>query len=222
MGPPPRSLAAEAHGCFMVRVPCRSHRIQGRGAMLRATWAGSPRFDLDQAAVLNQAPPIRSRGRTHRHGAAAQGAVRVSRACPGGSTGTSRALLRQTRGGRCAARGSLLWTTWTNPPARRWPQPLSPGPPSLNLTSKAPYKAQGEILMLSLSKHECGSPRRLSRAPRPRAPSPPRPAGCPGRGRCRPRRDAFRPDGRSGWSRDSRCCPRPRWRPSARRGRHRR
>src|SRR3954447_26924177 len=36
MGPPPRSLAAEAHGCFMVRTPRGSNRIQGRGAMSRA------------------------------------------------------------------------------------------------------------------------------------------------------------------------------------------
>jgi len=39
----------------------------------------------------------------------------MSRACPGGSTGTSPAPLRQTRGGRGATRGSLLWTTWTSP-----------------------------------------------------------------------------------------------------------
>lgn len=32
MGPPPRSLAAEAHGCFMVRTSDRSNRIQGRSA----------------------------------------------------------------------------------------------------------------------------------------------------------------------------------------------
>ena len=35
-------------------------------------------------------------------------------ACPGGCTGTSPAPRRQTRGGRCAARGSLLCTTWTS------------------------------------------------------------------------------------------------------------
>ena len=43
MGPPPRSLAVEANDCFMVRVQHGSNRIQGRGAMLRAQWAGSPR-----------------------------------------------------------------------------------------------------------------------------------------------------------------------------------
>ena len=36
MGPPPRSLAAEAIDCFMVRIPCGPNRIQGRGAMLCA------------------------------------------------------------------------------------------------------------------------------------------------------------------------------------------
>jgi hypothetical protein len=43
-GPPPRSLAAEANDCFMVRIAPRSDRIQGCGAMLRAQLAGSPRF----------------------------------------------------------------------------------------------------------------------------------------------------------------------------------
>jgi hypothetical protein len=42
----------------------------------------------------------------------------MSRACPGESTGTSRAPLRLPRERRCAARGSLLWTTWTSPRAR--------------------------------------------------------------------------------------------------------
>ena len=32
MGPPPRSLAAEANGCFMVRVQRGPNRIQGCGA----------------------------------------------------------------------------------------------------------------------------------------------------------------------------------------------
>jgi hypothetical protein len=40
-------------------------------------------------------------------------------ACPGGSTGTSRAALRRTRGGHFATRGSLLWTTGTSPRATR-------------------------------------------------------------------------------------------------------
>ena len=37
---------------------------------------------------------------------------------PGGSTGTSRAPLRQTRDAHCAARGSLLWTTRKSPRVR--------------------------------------------------------------------------------------------------------
>jgi len=36
MGPPPRSLAAEANGCFMVGLPGGANRIQGCGAILRA------------------------------------------------------------------------------------------------------------------------------------------------------------------------------------------
>src|SRR3712207_9179298 len=34
MGPPPRSLAAEALGCFLVRITGGSNRIQDRGAMI--------------------------------------------------------------------------------------------------------------------------------------------------------------------------------------------
>jgi hypothetical protein len=37
MGPLPRSLAAEAHGCFMVRTPSGSNRIQGCGARFART-----------------------------------------------------------------------------------------------------------------------------------------------------------------------------------------
>jgi len=37
MCPPPRSLATEAHGCFMVWIPDGSYRIQGRGAMFART-----------------------------------------------------------------------------------------------------------------------------------------------------------------------------------------
>ena len=38
MGPPPRSLAAEAHDCFMVRLPLGANRIQVCGAIFRALW----------------------------------------------------------------------------------------------------------------------------------------------------------------------------------------
>ena len=37
MGPPPRSFAADAHDCIMVR-PLWTDRIQGCGAMIRARW----------------------------------------------------------------------------------------------------------------------------------------------------------------------------------------
>ena len=33
MAPPPRSFAADAHGCIMVRIRRRIHRMQGCGAM---------------------------------------------------------------------------------------------------------------------------------------------------------------------------------------------
>src|SRR3954452_20111650 len=41
MGPPPRSFAADAHDCIMVR-PLWTCRIQGCGAMIRARWQAPP------------------------------------------------------------------------------------------------------------------------------------------------------------------------------------
>jgi hypothetical protein len=41
MGPPPRSLAAEANDCFMVRLPRGANRIQGCGAIF-ARYGGLP------------------------------------------------------------------------------------------------------------------------------------------------------------------------------------
>ena len=52
----------------------------------------------------------------------------MRQACPGGSTGPSRASLRQPRERRCAPRGSLPWTTWTSPSSPQGGQfLLSPG-----------------------------------------------------------------------------------------------
>ena len=45
MGPPPRSFAADAHDCIMVR-SLWTYRIQGCGAMLRARWQAPPRTAL--------------------------------------------------------------------------------------------------------------------------------------------------------------------------------
>ena len=59
----------------------------------------------------------RRAGLTESTGRSQRAITGMSRACPGGCTVTSRAPLRQTRGGRCAARGSLLCTTWTNHPS---------------------------------------------------------------------------------------------------------
>ena len=44
MGPPPRSLAAEAIDCFMVWPRHGANRIQGCNAKFRMPMAGSPRF----------------------------------------------------------------------------------------------------------------------------------------------------------------------------------
>ena len=43
MGPPPRSLAAEANDCFMVRPQHGANRIQGCNAKSRVPTAGCPR-----------------------------------------------------------------------------------------------------------------------------------------------------------------------------------
>ena len=65
MGPPPRSLAAEANGCFMVRPPRGANRIQGRGAILCAprraplgSFASRTSSHHDQSATCLTAIPI--------------------------------------------------------------------------------------------------------------------------------------------------------------------
>ena len=55
MGPPPRSPAAEAHGCFMVRTPSGSNRIQGRGARF-ARAGGLPSVRCSAARPGDQPP----------------------------------------------------------------------------------------------------------------------------------------------------------------------
>src|SRR5271169_1558689 len=72
MGPPPRSFAADAHACIMVRVTT-THRIQGCGANPRAPTASSPRTchpDHNQrAAVLGS---VKARPETTERAARAQ------------------------------------------------------------------------------------------------------------------------------------------------------
>src|SRR5712692_10348736 len=62
MGPPPRSFAADAHDCIMVR-SLRTYRIQGCGAMIRARWQApplifAPTHTRVEAAVLG---PVKAR-----------------------------------------------------------------------------------------------------------------------------------------------------------------
>src|ERR1039457_1275814 len=49
MGPPPRSLTAEANSCFMVRVPHGPNRIQGCGASI-APARGLPSDQLSRTS----------------------------------------------------------------------------------------------------------------------------------------------------------------------------
>src|SRR3954454_3467351 len=51
MGPPPRSFAADAHGCIMVR-PLWTDRIQGCGAMTRARWRTPLILGHDRSQML--------------------------------------------------------------------------------------------------------------------------------------------------------------------------
>ena len=53
MGPPPRSFAADAHDCIMVRARPWTYRIQGCGAMIRARWQAPPL--IINASVLRKA-----------------------------------------------------------------------------------------------------------------------------------------------------------------------
>ena len=56
MGPPPRSLAAEAHGCFMVRIPVdpTDYKVAAQGSRPKA---GSPR-NVRQHAARSQERPL--------------------------------------------------------------------------------------------------------------------------------------------------------------------
>src|ERR1700722_1530334 len=53
MGPPPRSLAAEANGCFMVRVRRGPNRIQGSGAR-DAPDSGLPSDQSKHASTIGE------------------------------------------------------------------------------------------------------------------------------------------------------------------------
>jgi hypothetical protein len=53
MGPPPRSLAAEANGCFMVRVRHGPNRIQGCGAR-DAPDSGLPSDQSKHASTIGE------------------------------------------------------------------------------------------------------------------------------------------------------------------------
>src|SRR3984957_20609159 len=53
MGPPPRSLAAEANGCFMVRVRRGPNRIQGCGAR-DAPDSGLPSDQSKHASTIGE------------------------------------------------------------------------------------------------------------------------------------------------------------------------
>ena len=60
MGPPPRSLAPEANGCFMVRLPRGATEYKVAARSSRAM-AGSPRIVGDQPGYRGSTPPLNRR-----------------------------------------------------------------------------------------------------------------------------------------------------------------
>src|ERR1700737_5383027 len=74
MGPPPRSFAADAHDCIMVR-SLRTYRIQGCGAMIRARWQSSPLIIVPTTtSVAPGLGPVK--GRPGNEGAGGRGGAR--------------------------------------------------------------------------------------------------------------------------------------------------
>ena len=66
MGPPPRSPATEAHGCFMVRIPDGSYRIQDRGARFART-GGLPSVRFPVAPPRHKFTPWPDNDTRHRN-----------------------------------------------------------------------------------------------------------------------------------------------------------
>jgi hypothetical protein len=61
MGPPPRSFAADAHSCIMVRVTA-THRIQGCGAIDPRPKAGSPLIVIPTTTSVPSCSGLSRRG----------------------------------------------------------------------------------------------------------------------------------------------------------------
>src|SRR5450759_3109858 len=95
MGPPPRSLTAEANSCFMVRVPHRPNRIQGCGASI-APECGLPSDQLYRT----------SNNEGHRVAVTLDTKVLIQ-----GCVKTPMANLRVERPSRCCRCGSRLLAT---------------------------------------------------------------------------------------------------------------
>ena len=60
MGPPPRSLATDAHNCIMVWIPRGIHRIQGCGDDDRYDLAGSPQIVFGSLSSVESDRPCTS------------------------------------------------------------------------------------------------------------------------------------------------------------------
>src|SRR5437763_13094870 len=73
----------------------------------------------DNGAARPPHPSLRDRRDRQRILALQTPRLTVTPACPGGQTGTSRAALRRTRGGRSAPCGALMFATGTTPTPER-------------------------------------------------------------------------------------------------------
>jgi hypothetical protein len=72
MGPPPRSFAADAHDCIMVR-SLSAYRIQVCGAMIRARMASPPLIVIPTTTSVPSCSELSRRGlETMEHGATAE------------------------------------------------------------------------------------------------------------------------------------------------------
>ena len=130
--------------------------------------------------------------RTDRHRATAWLRTRLRRRCEprprlahGGPQGTSHALLCQTREGRCAMRGSLLWTPWTNRSAVPHPSPITHHPrgqPGPRLAHGGP---RGSSPRPKIAASLTGHNRLCSNHIRPAGAPPPRPTSIGTAGRLR-------------------------------------
>jgi hypothetical protein len=162
MGPPPRSLAAEAYDCFMVRIPTGPPNARLRREPSRPQWQAPPRINRDPLSLEQPGARQHEARRPHLPRASRRARRRQGRFAP-----PSAVALRASLDRACARRSAQLpgrdegmvrpaeqrddhnaMTNLQNRPRLRSP------PHSNHLTPKSPCKAQheGRVFMASPSK----------------------------------------------------------------------